>query len=319
VISGNGMSGVLITGSGTSSNLVQGNYIGTNATATGAVGNGLNGVALTQGATQNTIGGSSLAALNVIGGNGDYGVYISGSSTATNTVSLNDIGLNTAGADIPLPNGGGGIRIQNDTHGNILGGPASLNFVAYNQGAGVSLSSGVKATQLLSNLIFSNTGAGIELVGTGTTNNLLAGVSVFANGGDGITEHNNATLNVWQSISVYGNGGLGIDKFDSDSATNTPNAPYPVITSVNVGTGQIQGTASNNATVELYRAAPDALGFGEGRTYLGSAVANGSGAWSITLAPNLANCYTAFQTLAGVSSEFGPHTCPTVYLPITER
>jgi len=318
VISGNDLSGVLITGSGTRSNLVQGNYIGANAAGTGVVGNGWDGVTLTNGAVQNTIGGVSATTLNVIGGNHEHGVFISGSSTATNTVAFNHIGLNSAGIDIPLPNGENGIHLSSNTHGNLIGGPASANYVAYNGGAGVAAQSGANANQLLRNLVFSNTTSGVILAGAGTILNVLSELSAYNNGGDGIAERGGATANVWNVISTYGNGGLGIDKA-AGATTNIPTAPYPVITSVNVGTGQINGVANNNATVELYRAAPDPSGFGEGRTFLGSTVANGAGAWSLNVGPGLANCYTAFQTLAGVSSEFGPHTCLTVFLPLILR
>ncbi len=88
---------------------------------------------------------------------------------------------------------------------------------------------------------------------------------------------------------------------------------------MNVGTGLVQGTASASAFVELYRAAPDPLGFGEGRTFLGSTTASGAGAWSVNVGAGLVNCYTAFQTVGGASSEFGPHTCPTVRLPVILR
>ncbi len=320
VISGNGLTGVLITGSGTRSNLVQGNYIGTNATATGAVGNGLDGVGLVNGTTQNTIGGNSAPTLNIIGGNTAYGVYLSGSGTATNTISYNDIGVSTAGPDdLPLPNNGGGIYLTSNTHHNTLGGAASANYVGYNGGDGVSLISGANANQLLVNLVYANAESGVLLAGAGVSQNVLNGLRAFDNGADGFAERSSATLNTWQQVSIYNNGGLGIDKAATSPSTNTPTVPYPVITWVNVDTGQIQGVASNNATVELYRAAPDPLGFGEGRTYLGTAVANGSGFWNITVAAGLPNCYTAFQTVAGESSEFGKHTCATVFLPQITR
>jgi hypothetical protein len=316
-ISGNSQSGVLITGSGTDANLVQGNYIGTNATGTAPVGNGLDGVALTGGASHNTVGGSSFGNLNVIGGNGDYGILISGSDTATNTVTYNDIGLNSVGTDTALPNASDGIRLALGTYDNIIGGASVVNYVAFNLGQGISLVNGAIANQLLANQVFSNVQSGVLFDGANTRYNLVVNLHAYLNGADGLAERNGATLNVWQSISTYGNGGLGIDKAATSPTDNTPTAPYPVITAVNVGTGQIQGTAAANATVELYRALPDPSGFGEGQTFLGSTVANGAGAWSLTVGAGLANCYTAFQTTGGpvASSEFGPHTCPTIYLP----
>ena len=57
---------------------VQGNFIGTNAAGTAALGNGAGGIDINSGATGNTIGGTAAGAANVIAGNG----YASGSPLA---------------------------------------------------------------------------------------------------------------------------------------------------------------------------------------------------------------------------------------------
>ncbi len=71
VISGNGYVGVLIENSGTTGNVVEGNYIGTDLTGKVAVpnggGNSAGGVWIS-GASNNTIGGSAPGAGNVISG-----------------------------------------------------------------------------------------------------------------------------------------------------------------------------------------------------------------------------------------------------------
>src|SRR5262249_15225837 len=54
--------------SGTSGNAVQGNYIGTNAAGSGALANNV-GVEIASGASNNTIGGTTAGAPNVISGN----------------------------------------------------------------------------------------------------------------------------------------------------------------------------------------------------------------------------------------------------------
>ena len=67
--------GVLIAGPGTTGNVVEGNFIGTDATGTHALGNGGDGVrSSTAGATGNTIGGTTAGARNVISGNAGIGV-----------------------------------------------------------------------------------------------------------------------------------------------------------------------------------------------------------------------------------------------------
>src|SRR5262249_31720844 len=91
VISGNGavgmvVAGVRIEGSGTTGNLLAGNYIGTNAAGTEAIPNGHDGVLIWQGATNNTVGGTTAAAGNVISGNGWSGVEIASPGTTNNAV-----------------------------------------------------------------------------------------------------------------------------------------------------------------------------------------------------------------------------------------
>src|SRR4029077_20043332 len=85
----------------TNSNAVQGNFIGSD------FGNGGNGVEITQGAFNNSIGGSSTlpngtsqltGAGNVISGNGADGVVISDFNTSGNSVQGNLIGLDPTGA-----------------------------------------------------------------------------------------------------------------------------------------------------------------------------------------------------------------------------
>ena len=84
IISGNVGDGVVISGSGTTGNLVEGNYIGTNAAGTAALGNATDGVQVSSGATGNTIGGTANGAANVISGNG----YASGNPLPTGITSF---------------------------------------------------------------------------------------------------------------------------------------------------------------------------------------------------------------------------------------
>src|SRR5262249_17799157 len=72
VISGNSTSGILLSSGG---NLVQGNYIGTDASGTAALGN-FNGIVAS--ASNNTIGGTAAGAGNIISGNRNDGVLVMG-------------------------------------------------------------------------------------------------------------------------------------------------------------------------------------------------------------------------------------------------
>src|SRR5262249_46588479 len=91
VLSGNGRAGVLLANTGTSGNLVQGNFIGLDRA--GSAHPNLVGVWVAAGATGNTIGGT---AGNFISGNNSVGVAITGA--AGNTLSNNGIGVSLDGA-----------------------------------------------------------------------------------------------------------------------------------------------------------------------------------------------------------------------------
>jgi parallel beta-helix repeat protein len=134
--------GVYIFGANTSSNVVQGNYIGTNAAGTAALTNSVIGVLINQ-SSGNTVQG------NLISGNRSVGVEIAGSTATGNQVQGNMIGTD-AGGTRAIPNGLDGIFINGAPH-NTIGGTAA--------GAG--------------NLISANLSAGIQIYGAGATNNQI--------------------------------------------------------------------------------------------------------------------------------------------------
>jgi PKD repeat protein len=76
VISGNGYDGIFMYVDATD-NLVQGNYIGTDASGTDAWGNGHWGVNISNGSSGNTVGGTGIGAGNLIAYNGRSGIRIS--------------------------------------------------------------------------------------------------------------------------------------------------------------------------------------------------------------------------------------------------
>jgi hypothetical protein len=99
VISANTVDGIQILGSSgpALNNVVQGNYIGTDATGNADLGNTNTGVAIFGGADNNTIGGTAAGEGNVISGNNLFGVGISQAGTTGNIVEGNRIGTNAAG------------------------------------------------------------------------------------------------------------------------------------------------------------------------------------------------------------------------------
>ena len=159
VISGNsGGIGIFITGSvvgvgSTSANVVEGNYIGTNAAGSKSIGDKI-GVEI-QGTSGNTIGGTG----NIIGGN-VIGVELDNASN--NTVQGNYIGLNAAG--VAIPNSGDGIFIWHGSSGNIIGGDSAgdSNVIAFNGGSGIEVQDTSSGNAILGNDIFSNSIASLR-------------------------------------------------------------------------------------------------------------------------------------------------------------
>ncbi len=127
-----------IVGSGTTGNVVEGDYIGLTATGSSGVGNWGNGVSVFGGASDNMIGGTTPGTANVISANGGDGVYISDAGTSGNVVEGNLIGTDPTGL-YAAGNGGDGVIVQNGATSNTIGGmaPGSANIISANGGDGV--------------------------------------------------------------------------------------------------------------------------------------------------------------------------------------
>ena len=188
LISGSRSYGVALTGVGTSHNLVEGNFIGTNAAGTGILGNGT-GVEIASGASFNTIGGTTAAQRNVITGNGS-GVEINGSSTQHNVVEGDFIGTDVTG-EHALGNTYNGVTLDNGTAYDVIGStlPGAANVIASN---------GVDGVELTDFGTVYNTVAG-NMIGTD-----LSGSANLGNGGFGV-----AIINAADNNTVGGPGGPG--------------------------------------------------------------------------------------------------------------
>jgi titin len=252
VISGIGGAGVYISGitinfSGgspgparTNSNIVEGNYIGTDITGTKSVTypnpsgtqsvpfNGV-GIYLDTGAHNNTIGGLTAAARNVISGNAFSGVVLS--ECVNNTVEGNYVGIDASGSKT-LSNGAYGVAVASEGGGTVIGGTAAGagNVISANTADGVfiAFASGVIVQGNTIGLFADrstaagNGGSGVHLVGfssdntiggaTSAAGNVIAdntrvGVEVSSVAGAGGGGQNNSI----QRNSIYNNGELGID------------------------------------------------------------------------------------------------------------
>lgn len=183
VISGNDYTGILIGGSGASNNQIQGNYIGTNAAGTAALGNALFGVQISD-APNNTVGGTKPTARNIISGNGFTGVIVENENAVGNRIQGNYIGTNVAGtasiANIQ------GIYIS-DAPNTLVGGTSSAarNLISGNSSFGIFIE--YSSNQILGNYIgtdvtgkldLGNGSAGIRIINA--QNNIVGGTSASA-------------------------------------------------------------------------------------------------------------------------------------------
>ena len=275
VISGNDTGINLVSANG---NTIQGNYIGTNATGTGAIANTDSGIRTGGGfSSNNLIGGTAAGAGNLISGNGQ-GVEIRSNSNG-NILSGNLIGTDAAGTSA-IANTFVGINVNSVTSLTIGGTAAGDgNRIAFNSSSGVLISANATGILVSGNSIFSNGQLGIDL------------------GNDGVTPN---------------------DAGDADTgANNLQNFPVLASAVSNGSSITIQGTLNSTASttfrVEFFsNAACDSSGNGEGQVFLGATNvttdAGGNASINVTLPIAVANgqsvTATATNTTTNDTSEF---------------
>ncbi len=342
VISGNTTAGVFFNGTGTSGNLVEGNYIGTDITGTNAIPNTLAGIYLPYGTPGNIIGGTVAAARNVISGN-YYGVYLASPATTGNLVEGNYIGVTPDGTHA-VGSAFTGVIIFGGANNNTIGGTAAGagNLISGFWGYGVYISDAGTAGNLVQGNIIGADLTGTNALGNGyanlllqlgATNNVIGGTGAGAgnviafSGGPGVLLLNaNTTNNTIRGNSIFTNGFLGINFSNATVAANHtgflvgPNnmQNYPVITNAfgysgsTIILGNFNSLANRGYFIDVYRnIAPDPSGYGEGQFYLGTVSVNTDGSGNASFAytnssGNYAGQYiTATATAAtGDTSEF---------------
>ncbi len=241
LIGGNTGDGIEINGGSALGNIIQGNYLGTDANGVrGAVdlGNG-NGINLNN-APATLVGGTTASARNVISDNAGIGIGIGGNSGTNTVIQGNVIGLDVNGA--ALGNNSHGVSVASSS--NTIGGTGAgeANVIAYSNGDGVSVSSG--------------------------TNNVIRANSIFENGG--------VTVGAL-GIDLGTSGVTGNDPGDPDTGANQLQN-FPVLTNAvaNPASTQIQGTLNSRSNttyqIDFYsNVNGDPSGSGEGQKWLGSA------------------------------------------------
>ncbi len=241
-------------------NYVYACYIGTDINGLVDLGNDHEGVCLCEGTHDNEI------FSNIISGNDYDGVGIQGYGPDGIITFYNLIYDNVIGGDYnrnPLPN---------LYHGVAVGeyGPAKWGFA-------------------MENVIGPNNV--IE-------NNGRDGVSIW----EDLSNDWNADANLITQNSMYDNTELGIDLQNDGVTPNDGGDPdigpnqyvnFPILTGATVVSGNLTvsgvidiDTDPTQAQVEVFRAAPDPSGHGEGDIYLGTAVPDAAGGWALVLAPS---------------------------------
>ncbi|NBC17996.1 MAG: T9SS type A sorting domain-containing protein [Bacteroidetes bacterium] len=242
VISANGDRGIFVVESAPD-NLIQGNYVGTDATGTAALGNNLAGISLLS--DDNVVGGTTAQALNVIGANTFTGIEVFGTAAIGNLIQGNYVGVGADGVT-PLGNvssqdaSGNGITISNGALENTIGGEedGAGNRIAFNEGAGIVVFAAETVDNaLLGNMIYENDGLGIDLSDDGVTDN--------SDDEDGPNESQSYPV-LTESILTEGGSGVRVEA----TLNSTPETTF---------------------RVEVF-ASPtcDPSGFGEGETFLGA-------------------------------------------------
>ncbi|MEW6157926.1 MAG: right-handed parallel beta-helix repeat-containing protein, partial [Verrucomicrobiota bacterium] len=284
----------------TANNLIEGNFIGLGPDGVTDLGNGGDGIRLSN-SGNNRIGGTAPAARNVISGNSGDGIEANGAASTANLILGNYIGTDVSGT-LDRGNSADGILLNNAPE-NIIGGadPGSGNLISGNTD-GIETSGTANSNQITGNVIgaassgqpLGNSSRGISIGSSANiVGSILAGAGnvIAFNANDGVAV-TSGTGNAIRGNAIFENGGtsasnLGIDLGNSgvqandandldSGANNLQNFPVLVTATANPGNTQIEGTLTSRPDtvyqVDFYSSITiDPSGHGEGQTWLGFA------------------------------------------------
>jgi uncharacterized repeat protein (TIGR01451 family) len=235
----------------------------------------------------NIISGNTVAGVALISAGGGGSIIIGDSKPGSveangsfifglpNTVTNDFIGTDASGS-LPLPNGVG-VQVGGTTFAAIIGEPFLSNIIAFNTGAGVTVTDTATGTSIRGNEIRDNGGLGIDLNADGVTAN---------------------------------------DALDADPGPNDlTNFPLIVATGVSEGGGVIHAQPSTSYEIDVYAStSADPSGNGEGTIFVGSsdvttdAAGDGYFAFPTGAPPNYWITLTATNNsvINRTTSEFSP-------------
>jgi large repetitive protein len=258
IISANGQNGVEID-TGSDSNVVEGDYIGTDVSGTLPLGNVEVGVLIL--GNDNTIGGSTSAAGDVISANLEQGVHITDGSTG-NKVEADFIGTDFTGTQ-PLGNGTAsdpddhsGVLIDYGSWDNTIGGTtaAKADVISDNGYAGVHIETTATGnvvegdyigTDLTGTIPLGNKNCGV-IIEQASDSNTIGGSTagardiISANTGEGVKIATGSNDNVVDGDFIG---------TDSTGAKALPNTNSGVLIEYGSASNTIGGTSAGKADV----------------------------------------------------------------------
>ncbi len=264
-------------------NTIEGNFLGTDPSGTVARGNGGSGISVDNAATNNTLGGTTPAARNLISGNQLEGIFMSGPG---NVVQGNYLGTDVTGT-VAQGNIADGVFIGGAATNNVIGGtePGAGNVIAYNRKGVVLTGTATTGNRILGNAIFANAAMGIDLGDDGVTLNDASGHS---------GPNNFQNFPVLTQVTASGNGRTVF--------------------------GHLRSTQNTTFALDFFaNAAFDPSGYGQGEVYLGSVTvttdASGFAAFSFAYVADPAQPFLTSTATdpAGNTSEFSGRDLPPVF------
>ncbi len=300
LISGNTNDSVYIAGVSAAGNVIQGNYIGTNAAGTAAIANARHGIFLDSSSSGTTIGGSTAGAGNVVSGNTQRAILVNASNN--NAISGNYIGTDRTGL-VALGNGVSGgyssVMLQGGSTGNVVGGNTAnhRNVIAASGWAGVAIISSASntvennyiGTNLAGSAALGNAVGGVLINGAAATGNIVSTNVISGNSGNGVLIQNAASGN-----SLLGNI-IGLNASGTGQIANTNGVRIENASSNTIGgtTASARNVISGNANDGVYITGASATGNLVQGNYIGTnvagtaAIANGAMGCASPVAPQV--------------------------------
>ena len=321
VISGNVSGIALVNCTGA---VIQGNYIGTTADGTAALGNS-QGILAT--ATTNlAVGGSGAGEGNVIAGSAMEGIFLTGGTGAHvqgNRIGTNAAGTEALGNDVGVSaSGHTGLVVGgnfNAGEGNVISGNTHQAVLINSVGSvvkGNTIGLDVTGQQLLRN------GTGVQLGPTATDG--VIGSIVNGEGNaiawNDVGVYNDGVRNAIRGNPIFFNGSIGID---NDPAGVTPNDPldadtganelqnFPFVSSVDYGStslivhGILQSTPNTTFDLDFYESpscTPHPRDLLQSAYYIGSTQVTTDGSGNVSFDTTLADANAANQPLISVTA-----------------